>query len=836
MAVDMTYLKSCGISAGAYKAIFTKHPTEYPKRVRELVSLLSQRTTDGRTRNLRDWRTYAAIDYAYEVPFQQTTPTMIQHLLSRDYSSDAEALEAVKNWGLKADDLYLKVPAADGKITLVPNPPVFFQIFIPIVKAYTTIREAKIFNERNDANLFRYSPLKGTSRNQVLCEIISDLIQTISGWYGYPAVLRQAIHQMLKYGVMLAFPEEEWHCEQQLRDGPGGGRSEKYTVKEGIRYIIPHPTRMFYDLRRPLTRINTDTGCEWMGLWYIRSYGDILDNRKYWNRNRIFCGTNWMDANVSGTYFEEFYPCSMNFPVTTSVGPPQREDTAAWYNSGGRDQAVFLTEFYIKLIPADWGLGQYDGTKIVKTYKHPVWHHFSLAGDDTVVWAEPCAYNPCWFMGYDYDENSGRNSSLALECVPWQDHIGNILSQIILTAKQNLANVTFYDSQIVDKADIDKIKNQGEMRYRGMNFVAFDSMLNQRAGTSVKDAFVPVQLSKQNIQELLQMLPIVLNIMERVLQISAQEAGAAASHQQSKAEVLQTGGASTNRVVFTSSSVDEGIDAWKRQLYDGALAYLDPMVSAEVSADIPDLATHLVNLGFERTGTGDNSVLVKGHKNALRLEGFASTIRGDNTGKEKEIAQIIFQVVGTVAGQPDLHQQIGAQNLLMLIEEAAKLAGAPRDFKLRMQSQGQAPEQIPPMILDAIKQAQQATMQAIEEKIAKPVAQEIASDQQQLGQIQTVLKQLQGIYQIAAQTQDKNAIAAQKAQADAARKDAMAAADTKRKDAVATASVQLAAQKTAADIQIAEQKAKAEVAIDGARAAHGAHLAEKAAEATPKGE
>ena len=835
MSVDLKHLSSLGVSAGSYRRIFSAKPADYPKRVKELVQLISQRVMDGRSRNFREWRTYAAIDIAFDAPWQQTTPTMINHILSKNMSLD-ETLASVREWGLKEDDLFLKVMQPDGKMISVPNPPVFFQIVIPIVRAYTIMREAKLFNERNLNPLLPYRPLKEISRNQVLTEIITDLIQTISTWYGYTAVMRQAIHQCLKYGIVLAFPEEEWHCEKQERIG-ADGKVEKYIVKEGLRYVLPHPTRMFYDLNRPLTRINSDTGCSWMGTWWIRSYGEILDNRAYWNRTRIFCGTNWLDTNISGTYFQEFYPCRMKFPVQNSGGaPPQREDIAAWYQSNNRDQAVFLTDFFMKIVPGDWGLGEYKGETLQKTYKHPVWHHFVLAGDDTVVYASPIPYAPTWFMGYDYDENAGRNSSLALECIPWQDHVGNILSQIILTAKQNLANVTFYDSQIVNTADIDKLKNQGEMRYRGMNFIPFDSLLNQRAGLSVRDAFVSVQLSKQQIQELLQMLPTVLNIMERVLQISAQEAGAAASHQQSKAEILQTGGASTNRVVFTGSGIDEGIDAWKRQLYDAAMAYMDPSITAEISADIPDLQQHLHELGFEVTGTGDNSILVRGEKHRLRLEGFASTSQGEEPNKEKEIAQVIFQVVGTVAGQEDLHKQIGTKNLLALIEQGAKLAGAPRDFKLRVQVEGKPDSEIPKAILEAIQQAQQATLQAVEEKIAKPVAQEVASDQQAIQQIQGVLQQLQGIYDIAKQTQDKNRIAQEKAQSSlqirAAETQArvelankVAAADIERKNAVA-----------ASEIKIAEDRAHAQSAIEGAKAAHGAHLAEKVASAKPTGE
>lgn len=243
MSLDMDYLRSCGISSGSYKKIFTAQPRDYPKRVSELVQVISQRITDGRSLNFKEWKTYAAIDYAVEVPFQQTTPTMINHILSRNLSAE-ETMKALESWGLKKDDLFLTIPGAQGQQpTLVPNPPVFFQIFIPICKAYLAIREAKLFNERNGETLLPYKPLKGTSRNQVLCDVITDLAKTISGWYGYSAVLRQAIKHMLKYGIMIAFPEEEWHREEQERLNELG-KAELYVVKEGIRYIIPHPTQI----------------------------------------------------------------------------------------------------------------------------------------------------------------------------------------------------------------------------------------------------------------------------------------------------------------------------------------------------------------------------------------------------------------------------------------------------------------------------------------------------------------------------------------------------------------------------------------------------------------
>ena len=832
MSVDIKHLRDCGVSASSYRKLFSQAPKNYPKRIGELVQLISQRIDDGFTANFRDWRTWAAIDYACEIPFRQTTPTMINHVLSQHLDREG-TLKAMADWGLKEEDLFLKIPQPGKDPLLVPNPPVFFQIFIPIVKAYLAIREAKLFNERNGEVLLNYHPLKTTSRNQVLCEIITDLVGTISTWFGYSAVLRQAIKQTLKYGVMLAFPEEEWFCEEQERLNDEG-KPETYVVKEGIRYIIPHPSRMFYDLNRPLTRINSDTGCEWMGHWFIRRYGDILDSRLFWNRDRIFAGTNWIDSPMAGNYFSEFFPCRLKFPVPYVAGPPTREDRAALYTSGNRDQAIFLTDFFIKLSPRDWDLGEYKAGKLVKTYNHPVWHRFVIAGDSTVVHAAPCAYNPCWFMGYDYDETAGKNSSLGLECIPWQDHVGNILSQIILTAKQNLANVTFYDSNVISKTDIEKLNNAGEQKYRGMYFIEYDSQQSRAAMTNVKDALFTAQLGKANVVELLQMLPMVLNMMERVLQISAQEAGAAASHQQSKEELIQTGGASTNRVVYTGSLIDEGIDAWKRQLYDGSMAYMDSSISAEVSADIPDLDQHLQELGLTVKGKGEGTLLVSGQKKALRLEGFASSAKGENPAREKEIASAMLQLIQTICGQEKLFEVVGVDTILTVLEEASHLAGVPVDVKLRAKLKGKKDEEVPEAILNAIKQAQQATIEMVVEKIAKPLHQQVGQDDQKLQGLEQIVEKLKGIYQIAAQAQDKNKLAAEKTAADIKRRDALASAQIQREQARTQADLALKKTKLEGELTIEEQRTKAQLALEGAKAMHGAHLAEKTAKAKPK--
>jgi len=751
--VDISYLKSRKVSAGDYKKIWSKPPAEYTNRQKRLVDLISGRIRDGYTNCLRDHRAYHAIDLSFETPFAQTTPTLVHSILSKNLDA-VQTAEALKAYGLSESELFLEIPAADGQLCRVPNPPVFFQIYIPIVKAYVTAILADIFNERNTVPLLAYKPLKNTDKDRLRCEIITGLGQQLSTWYGYPAVYRQAIQQMLKYGIMLAFPREEWDHEKQVALDENG-KPEVITVKEGIRYTHPHPSRTYYDLEYPLTSFNTNTGCKFAGHWHILSYGTILDNRMYWNRKNIFAGTNWFQSPLAGNYFAEVFPCNMKWPPRWG-GPLNREDKMSWYNSSeDRDKAVFVTEHFQELVPKDWDLGDYS---------YPVWHRFTVAGDDTIIWSEPCGYNPVWFMGYDYDEQAARTSSLALEIIPWQDQLGNILSQMLLTMRQNCTNVVFYDTNLVDAEEIKRMQNAGERRYKSTMYIPFDSFKNAAARLQQNQAFYPVKLEKVPITEQLQCLSTTLNIMERVLQVSPQQLGSAASHQQSKAEVLQTAGSGNNRISFISTSIDEGTDAWMRQLYDAEQNYLDDFFTSEVSANIPDLDKHIEDLGFEVKHRGDEKVLVRGHKKKLRLEGFASVNIGPNRSKDKEIAQVIFQVVGTVAGQEDLHKKIGAKNLLSLIEQAAIMAGAPADFKLTIDTEEDKGDQVEPNVIQAIQQAQQATMQVVEQKIVQPIAQEMAQDKQKIEQIEGVIAKLQKIYEVAAATQDKNAIKAKESQ------------------------------------------------------------------------
>ena len=285
MPVDLDLIRRSGGTPEHLEEIFKTKNLIKDSPLKELVERGSSRINDGILQNYRDARLYWAIDRAYDVSQRQITYTLVEGLLDSKQSSD-QVMSAVKSWGL--DKMMVKTSSCDKK----GNPlwkldlPTFFTIYVPAVMAYTKVRWAKLFNERNQYPLYKYEPLKVTTEDRLRTEIITDRIQRMSGEMGYAEVEKQSILQMLLYGQCVNFPSEDWYKEEQ-GFGPKG---KKRVIREGIRYSTPHPTRTFMDVNYPATSINTDTGVEWMGYWDILRYSDIKHNQRYWNRNEISAG------------------------------------------------------------------------------------------------------------------------------------------------------------------------------------------------------------------------------------------------------------------------------------------------------------------------------------------------------------------------------------------------------------------------------------------------------------------------------------------------------------------------------------------------------------------
>lgn len=667
--------KQIGTSAASLKKIFNADSPPAPNsKQKKLVDYLKGLIKDGRLLNFREYRTWAAIDQSYNIAFSQTTPTLLNSIMARGLGAE-DTLNAVKSWGLSESELFDDVERteADGRVIKEKrlNKTTFYKIFIPLVKAYVTIRTAKLYNDRNQYPLLKFEPVKYTESNRMKCEIVTDLVQQMAHHYGFSMVLRQTILQALLYSICLVFPSEAWHYEEETID------KKDVIVKEGLRYDIPHPSRLFYDINYRLSTFNSDTGCEYAGYWKILKYGDVQRNPNYWNKDKISYGTNWFDPGVSGTFFTEVYPCQSRLydPLTmnwNASDAPSKERMQALFTSTENEKPVFVTNLFVKLKPKDWG---------ISGYKHKVWFRFVIASDQDILWAEPLPYCPVLYAGYDAHEANPRNPSLALEVLPFQDHIGNIMSQILLSVKQNLAKVVAYDHDQLDEGTIKDLRTQ-QKSTSGILFFGYSAKQSRIAQQDPSKLFMPITFPQQNVPEMTQTIRTVIEIMERLLGMSSQELGAAGPHIQTAEENRVIAGNNSTRIDYTGSFIDDFMDAWKRQCFYANKAFAEEDYESRVSGFTDESLKTLTDLGFELLGKHNNTAHVKGKWSLLSYEALISTREGLTRINQPAVAQVMMQSLGPVG--PILAQNGAIKELIGLYDRAAQMAGVPKDFRFSL--------------------------------------------------------------------------------------------------------------------------------------------------------
>jgi len=394
-----------------------------------------------------------------------------------------------------------------------------------------------------------------------------------------------------------------------------------------------------------------------------------------------------------------------------SVGSPSVDREKAigslYYGTDYNDQGVLITEYWERLIPKENGLGDYDC---------PVWFRFMVAGDGcTILYAAPVPYDPVIYYGYDADESRTKNASLSLEILPFQDHFSNMLTQIILTCKQNLANLTFIDEDQLMTGDpnqrhgardtIDQLRNLGEKFYRFLNIFGYSSkkaLKLQVGNRGIPDVVQSFNFPRGNVAEMSNVLRTILEILERVLVMSSQEIAQAASHELRVDEVRNIEQSTSSRLQFTATPVDIARDAWKRQLYIGLMQYGDEDFWVHLPSDVPLTRQQLNDLGFlahkkeELIVPKDQWRLYKvnkKHLSAMPIWSLISTRDGNDRQDNAKAAQAMALILQQSLSVPMLMQSIGPDQALEWLNRICRLAGIEKDFKFRNVAPNTSPEQ-----------------------------------------------------------------------------------------------------------------------------------------------
>lgn len=812
--IDLNILKEHGLTDDALKKWFEGDPKDWPKKREEfeeadhrsahdkrisLQNRIRSRIQEGMQRNWEDYRVFSALDKAWDQPFYQITPSIIAQFVDSDPNSE-DVKKQMDSWGM-AHLLQDDVDPKSGKAVKKLNLPVFFKIFVPLVRAYVTIRWAKIMNDRRQTPFFKYEPFKQTTPLRLKCEAITDRVNIISNQYGYYDVMKQAVHKMLLYSYCIQFVAKEWDFEEQWqiageddvamgktkasatkedpdkREPAAVGDKIKSTTREGLSYHLPHPTRTFVDISAGKHTINYDYGVRFGGYWKIMRYREVKE-QGFWNTQAVSLGSvdiissqdNFFRAAYSSAHTIKYPvfappqpssgPAGAAAEMGVGVTPHDREKQMAnqYYGIEHDDQGVLVTEYFEKLIPKDNGLGTYDC---------PVWFRFVVAGDGaTIMYAAPLPFNPMIYFGYDADESRSKNPSLGLEVLPFQDHFTNTLSQIIYTAKQNLANLAMIDTDQLETGEIDRLRNLGGNMFQGVNVVGFSGKRAYRGQNKVTDVLHKFDLPKGDVAELTNVLKSILDVLERILVMSSQEVAQAASHEQTREEVRTIAASTSTRLQFTATPVDIATAAWKRQLYQGVMAYGDDDMWSALPSDIPLTKEQLEKFGFTFVDKDEEivkkdrfrRVTFKKKSTAMDMWTFASTRDDIDRSSDREVAVAMASIVRDLMNNPITATAIGPDQAIDLANQIARLAGLPRDFKLRNmapdlneeQMRQQKLEELKAVVDTVMKEIQPMLKQTLEPMLQKDVEhdQMIQNNTAQMALMMPVLGDIMGRLQI----------------------------------------------------------------------------------------
>ena len=729
--VDIKELEKAGYSDEKLKAIFTtKHgelKEKYPKAW-DLLSTDQSRIDDGIARTLDRARDFWAIDRAYDISSEQITYSYARGLLSQNSASRQDVLKLAKDTNL--DRMLSRRVNSEGKFLNWNNQPcgaedaamdihlpTFFTVYVPIVAAYLKARWAKLFNDRNVYPLYKLEPRVTSLKSKLKARMITSRLQQMSDDMGYAAVERQSMHSALLYGACINFAEQEWHFEKHTIDG------KEVITKSGVPFVIPHPARVFYDMTKPLHTLNTDTGVSYVGYWTTQRFKEVHDNKDFWNRDVVQVNTNgknpWQESAQYRLY-QELYPCAAKFPSMTATGSNNdREDKAFRYQySEHSDSAVNLTVMFRKLNPKDYDLFDYDGQ---------VWFRFVYAGN-TVVHVKPWAYCPAVVYEYDADGNRANPAGIGQELLPFQDHMGNLLSQYLLSVKKNLIRIIMHDADIVSKEALKDVRNESENALRGLHFIPVDSRELKNMGVGdAREGLKPLVFPAQNTQEVLSAINALLNMVERALGFSPQEIGASASHQQSATEIVTINQNTSQRLQLTGSYIDEAMNARAKMLHEAMLMYDSDEVFASVADINHEGRSLLKEMGFEIVEDGEHTVGVSGQKNKLMLNNFGMFRDTATRMNEPAVAQLMMNFMDRIMSNPAIVQMVGPKFLFDRINEVAEFFQLPTDFRLPADMVNQpTPEQAAAQ--QAAQQEQQQQAMAAVQQVAAQTAQQVTAE------------------------------------------------------------------------------------------------------------
>lgn len=641
------------------------------------------------TLSLKNHYLYSAVDLAWSAP--PITPGNYPLILYAQGKIKATAC-AKQLADLKCGDEFVKKDEKGQVIDI--DLPKFFEVSVNLVRSMVLRRLAAQSNKYNNLYPhFRYDPRGTSTMAKMRADMVSQRMDIMADDYDYKHHEVQVARDTLLYAHSVDFPrsawerDKEWVRKQNPSDLPDEASDapieyETKIAREGVVFVNPHPSRVFWDNASPLSSINADIGSEYLGFWDIKRWGEVKNNPQYFNREKVAYSNGMFDLiSVYQNYFEQYH-CTIKAPepIASLSSFNDRKNNIGVYGSEMEDTSIFVTEFFKKMVPKEYGIGNYP---------YPIWCRFTLAGDSTPVYSEIYPSRPACYMGLNENDSCQVNLSFAMQLMPYQDQMSNLFSQLLMVCKNSQLKIVLIDTDLLTPESLKEVLSslKSENYYERPIGVTYSGNTSREMGFNVERT--PVRIMEtaergQVIQILFQAMAQLLSTVERLESMSPNESGQPNPREVTATEVNSISNTTMGVYSFISDAIDEYRAAKKRICFESWMACGANEIRLPVLGRYSDEVVKKAGFtsakdddeGYFDSNTPRNprTRTVIGSKNKLLYDYIFTNRDGAERPSNSAAAQVLVQLLsGVIAPDPEVRQAIGKEKLFELINETVRL-------------------------------------------------------------------------------------------------------------------------------------------------------------------
>lgn len=727
--IDFEVLKAMGTTDTNLRGIFKTQPLtkeqelaserlnkdkyiEWSRRWRAKCateSRIRDRVRAGVQYSLHNYRLYATADAMMdsELITKYRLPLMLYAQGKINITACAQQLSQIET---KDATGFIEL-GPDKKTPIGINVPKFYQFSINAGRFVVNRRLASQVNKYG--GLWPYWKFEARDTGTVAqlgADCLSQAADIMADWFGHRWHEMQWKRDAFVYGHSVDFVRCAWETTKQMRRVGGGSfvdaEGQPFSMKEvierqGVAFVNPHPSRLFWDPSAPLASINSGTGCKYVGFWDVTTYEKLNNTRGYFNLEHIEYNTgHW---NIFGTTIPSMYvnqyldtikpPTNLSQGGTDPTADNDIQSFTGLYSQGQKDASVILSNYYEEIAPVELGNGNYP---------FPVWHRFVCAGDSgTVIYAEMLPSRPAAYLGLNTSDKRWANISPLLETIGFQDQLTNVQNAMLLSLQLEMVKIIAINTDAlrrddkVDQPEMVRSMFEGGAWSEGPVVIEFsgkklrEMMLAGPDGKISDIIHIHEARIGQTIEHMMKAFIQVLDTMMNMLGMSSAERGQVTSHEITAQESMHLQSTQGDIYGLLSFCIDDGRAAKKRIIAESIAAKHDGDIRVPTIRRYPEKV--IQQAGFKIVEHTDEQLFEDDPQRSARrtlqfkpiklmsYEWVYTARDGAERVNSPQSARSLVEVLQYTAAYPEVLQAMGKHKLFEILNMIFRLSGAAID-------------------------------------------------------------------------------------------------------------------------------------------------------------